>query len=194
MLRDAPRTHAEEKWQLEAALVLSLAGLRLDETTGAQSEAEDGEFEVVTFGEAAASASVALTASEVAAAPAGASLGAVVAEAEPLRWVLLDPAGQQNALQSTTSILSDDWRFYAVWTVGGDRRLAGVHCARGTKAYYGLLMLAKGVFERIDFRRGNSLQAAKDLYHERLPSTTPQPWLYLWGPALKWGHSVGHSV
>jgi hypothetical protein len=184
MLRDAPRTDAEEEAQLEAALVLSLASLRLEETTGAQSEAEDDEFEVVTFGEAAASASVALTVSEVAAAPAGASLGAVVAEAadprveEPLRWVLLDQAGLKSALQST-SILGDDWRFYAVWTLGGDRRLAGVHCARGTKAYYGLVRLAGG-FGRIDFRRGGSLQEALRLYLGRLPSTTPRPWLYLW--------------
>ncbi len=66
MLRDAPRTESEEETQLEAALVLSLASLRLEETTGAQSEAEDDEFEVVTLGEAAVSAAVALIVSEVA--------------------------------------------------------------------------------------------------------------------------------
>jgi hypothetical protein len=184
MLRDAPRTDAEEEAQLEAALVLSLASLRLEETTGAQSEAEDDEFEVVTLGEAAVSAAVALIVSEVAAAPAGASLGAVAAEAadphvvEPLRWELLDRAGLRSALQAT-SILGDEWRFYAVWSLGGDRRLAGVHCARGTQAYHGLVRLA-GSFGRINFRRAVSLQEASRLYLGPLSYTAPRPWLYLW--------------
>jgi hypothetical protein len=100
------------------------------------------------------------------------------------RWVhrgfSLNVDAQLLAADIAIRLVGPAPRFYAVWSIMGDTKWSGIHVGSGAVAYRGLVGIC-GSFGGLQWKRsGDTLVAARTLYHSRERRPMAVPHLYLW--------------